>query len=157
MFIITPKQLNISDIQYREFENDLFSFYKTVLSNESAYNSFVKNLQNLINNSKQLSQKDKAKNIANYIKSQIFYIDEKSADFTSTAIAAAYLNNEELFSNAYMGGRVSFSDYMKCFVASKLTKDNTEELLLKNQLVEITREMGQMRYYYFNPPDLLLQ
>lgn len=157
MFIITPKQLNISEMQYKEFENDLFSFYKTVLSNEADYNSFVKYLQRLINNSKQLSQKDKAKNIANYIKSQIFYIDEKSADFTSTAIATAYLANEELFSNAYMGGRVTFANYIKCYVASKLTTNSTEELLLKDEMYNLLRGMNEMRYYYFNPPDQLLR
>ena len=133
-------------------------FYNNTMFEEEQFEAFKKGLEEVEAIITGFDKKEKMEELAKYFEKFIYSekypnLSKKQVKKVCQIIAATYLFNKELFNEAFQGGKVNFSDYVKYFVASCTTKDNAEKLLLDEEMRLTLKSMAEMRYYRHNPPD----
>ena len=155
MININYNQLGLDYGQFRGLEINLQEFYKTVLLKNESFQNFSEKLKLLTAQNINNSTKIKMANYSNFFLSYILNNDYN--ELTSKIIASLYLNDNGIFEKCFMGGKCNFSDYIKCVMAINLSTNPTVKLLLKDQLINIEKDIKMLKHYETIAPDQLLR
>lgn len=153
MISIRPEQINMNQKDFQDFHKNLDNFYNSNLYDNDKFAKFIDKLNAEVLKYKGQSKEAKLNAINKLIIPYMCAGSQNCKDITSKLVAVAYLDNDVFFHEAFQGGKNNFSSYIKCLVASRYTKDNSERMLLENEIYAIKRNMSEMRYYRNNPPD----
>lgn len=152
------EEFRYKKIVEEEIKSHCEFFYNNTMYEEEQFETFKKGLKEVEDHIVDLDKKAKMEELAKYFVTFIHSekypnISESQVQKSSQIIAATYLYNNNIFNEAFQGGKVNFSDYIKYFIASCTTKDNAERLIMDEQMRLTKRSMAEMRYYRHNPPD----
>lgn len=153
MIKIRPEQINMSQTDFENMHKNLDNFYNSNLYDSKKFSIFLEKLNIAVSKCVGKSKEEKLNEINKVIFPYMYTGSKNCRETTSKLIAVAYIDNDVIFHEAFQGGKNNFSEYIKCLVASRYTKNNTERLLLENEIYAIKRSMSEMRYYRNNPPD----
>lgn len=162
MYIVSQSMLNMTSDEKENFRKVLKSFYKYALYDTEEFETFTSEYNKRKNNK---NVNEQINNISYYISEYIKKNDSSLNSFrlrkilnkTSNILAICMVKNSSLLENVKQGGKHNFVYYIELLLAESLTKDNSVKILLQAEQYETLKNIRQMQYYRYNPPDQLFR
>lgn len=160
MFNVDLTTYGIDQIDKKPFKEILALFYVQVLCQKEHYDDFCKLLKTVME--KDVPTKTKQSNLQKLIKCTIMQSPackkpRHLVNLASKAIAHAYNLNNNIFKNAFEGGKYNFSYYVELIIAKIKPADLETEFLLEDEINNVIKDMQELRYFRHNAPDQLLK